>query len=573
MPDTRKLATIVALDVAGYSARTEDDEARATAEVAALRPVIEGIANAHGGRVFNTAGDGFMLEFSSSAGAVEAAFELAATCTPPVRVGVHLGDVAVMPNGDLLGHGVNIAARLMAKSDPGGVLVSGDVKRTIRGALGERLVSCGPLQLDKMAETIEAFALSGQPSDPTLKPVQRGDVPSLAVLPFANRSGVPEDDVFAEGMLEDVIVALSEGVNIRVLGSASTAHLHRGAIANFADVGRQLGVRYLLEGNVRRSGTNLRVTTQLLEAATGAVLSTGKFERPLSELAQLQEHLVLDVAGSLDAQVYSEEMKRSLKKPRDVTAWEALMRSFAARRRFDLASLTTVLIEAERAVRIAPDYGLAHAILADARAVRLILPGAKDDPKEIAGIRAMIERALALDPDHPMVLGIAGNALNYIGLPAEALRYTERAVRRAPASALAHYHHGIVCLHLGRQDEALLHLTAAERLLYGDNQLLWSVKLLLGSALIQVGRIAEAEVAFDELIALAPGPVGQHAWKAICCRRLGREDEARRHIQISQQQGEALAWLERFTEPSMPNGPTRDAIIADLRDLWAAAST
>src|SRR5215470_11434593 len=154
MPESRKLATIVALDVAGYSARTEADEARTTAEVAALRNMIEDIASRHGGRIFNTAGDGFMLEFGSSLAAVEAAFELAETCEPRVRVGVHLGDVAVQPNGDLLGHGVNVAARLMALAPPGGVLVSADVRRTIRGALGERFVSRGAMRLDKMSETL-----------------------------------------------------------------------------------------------------------------------------------------------------------------------------------------------------------------------------------------------------------------------------------------------------------------------------------------------------------------------------------------------------------------------------------
>jgi adenylate cyclase len=161
---SRKLATIVALDVAGYSARTEADEARTTAEVAALRKVIESIASRHGGRVFNTAGDGFMLEFGSSLSAVEAAIELAETCEPKVRVGVHLGDVVVQPNGDLLGHGVNVAARLMARSDPGSALVSGAVRQSIRGPITERLQSRGLLKLDKMAETIEAFALGSAAS-------------------------------------------------------------------------------------------------------------------------------------------------------------------------------------------------------------------------------------------------------------------------------------------------------------------------------------------------------------------------------------------------------------------------
>jgi TolB-like protein/class 3 adenylate cyclase len=574
----RRLATIVALDVAGYSARTEADEDKTATEVIALRSTIEGIAKAHAGRIFNTAGDGFMLEFGSSVAAVEAALALAEQCEPKVRVGVHLGDVVVQANGDLLGHGVNVAARLMAQSSPGSALISSAVRQTIRGPLGERLVSHGLLQLDKMSGSIEAFALTARTSGPpgieeTLKPGQRGDVPSLAVLPFANRSGLPEDDVFAEGMVEDLIMALSEGVNIRVLGSTSTAHLHKGATINFADVGRQLGVRYLLEGNVRRTGADLRVATQLLEAATGAVLSTGKFVRPLSELAQLQEQLVLDVAGNLDAQVFNEEMKRALKKPRDITAWEAVMRSSAARRRFDEPSIITVIAEAERAIRIAPDYGLAYAFLGDARAVRLYLPSGTEDAEEIARIRALIEHALALEPDHPFVLSSAGNALNFIGFPEEALPYTERAMRKAPASAMVHYCHGIVCLRLGRQEAAFAHINAAVRLLRGDNALLWTAKLALGSALIQAGRPDEAETVFDELIGLAPGQVGQHAWKAVCCRRLGREDEARRHMQISQRQGETLAWLERFTRPSMPEGPTRDGIIGDLRDLWAKAAS
>src|SRR2546421_743996 len=156
----RKLTTIVALDVAGYSARTEADEAKATAEVAALRRVIEEIAGPRGGRVFNTAGDGFMLEFASSLAAVEAALALAEQCTPKLRVGVHLSDVVVQPNGDLLGHGVNVAARLMARSDAGSALVSADVRRTIRGPLAERLVSRGQLPLDKMTERIEVVGLA-----------------------------------------------------------------------------------------------------------------------------------------------------------------------------------------------------------------------------------------------------------------------------------------------------------------------------------------------------------------------------------------------------------------------------
>src|SRR5262245_50174957 len=201
MPETRKLATIVALDVAGSSARTEADEGRATAEVAALRGVIDAIAARHGGRVFNTAGDGFMLEFGSSLAAVEAAIELAETCEPKVRVGVHLGDVVVQPNGDLLGHGVNVAARLMAQAAPGGALVSATVRQTIRGPAAERLQSRGHLKLDKMAETIEAFALRTSAATIVFAPARSAE-PILAVLPFDNLSDDKEMQFFSDGVSE-----------------------------------------------------------------------------------------------------------------------------------------------------------------------------------------------------------------------------------------------------------------------------------------------------------------------------------------------------------------------------------
>jgi adenylate cyclase len=219
--ESRRLATIVALDVAGYSARTEADEAKTTAEVMALRGVIEGIASAHGGRVFNTAGDGFMLEFGSSLAAVEAAFVLAEKCEPKVRVGVHLGDVVVQPNGDLLGHGVNVAARLMARSDPGSALVSADVRRTIRGPLAERLVSRESLQLDKMAETIEAFALLAGAPVAVAAPAKRGE-PLLAVLPFDNLSDDRELQFFSDGVSEEIIQRLSRGAGLKVIGRTSS---------------------------------------------------------------------------------------------------------------------------------------------------------------------------------------------------------------------------------------------------------------------------------------------------------------------------------------------------------------
>jgi adenylate cyclase len=329
---TRKLATIVALDVAGYSARTEADEARTIAQVTNLRPIIEGIAKAHGGRVFNTAGDGFMLEFGSAGSAVEAAIELAEECRPKVRVGVHIGDVTVQPNGDLLGHGVNVAARLMARSEPGKVTVSADVRRLIRGPLADQFVSRGPAQLDKMAETIEIFSLAAspaaaaqgaQPGRPAARtartawPTPRmaamvgvplvlvfvaallmtwgggdrttsadgGGVPSasIAVLPFESLSGEKDAGYFAAGIQDEILTRLAKIGSLKVISRTSTAQF-ASKPENLREIARQLGVATILEGSVQKLGNAVHVNVQLIKAETDEHLWAETYDRKLDDI-------------------------------------------------------------------------------------------------------------------------------------------------------------------------------------------------------------------------------------------------------------------------------------------------
>ena len=401
----------------------------------------------------------------------------------------------------------------------------------------------------------------------TLKPGQSGSAPSLAVLPFTNRSQLPEDDFFAEGMVEDVISALSQGVNVRVLGSTSTAHLRKGAATDLSAVGRQLGVRYLLEGNVRRVGANLRVATQLLEAATGEIVCTGKFDRPLTELAELQEELVTDIAASLDAQVYSLEMERALKKPSDITAWEAVARAWSAYRKWDTAALAEAIQEAERAIAIAPDYAPGHAMLAFALGnAYLVSP---DDPAETQRIRGIAERALALAPDDAMVLSYVGQALRLVGYPEEGERHTGRAVRKAPGSGMLHHLHGIVCVVLNRPEAALSHQQTAERLMPGSH-LMWAVKGWRSVAFQTLSRWEEADAAIDEALGHAPAIAINHVIKAQISMHLGRDAEARRHIETARRLGLDLAQAERFWRRIYPNSPTLEADIAIVRELYAA---
>ncbi|MBY0251975.1 MAG: TIR domain-containing protein, partial [Methylobacterium organophilum] len=402
----------------------------------------------------------------------------------------------------------------------------------------------------------------------TLKPGQSGSAPSLAVLPFTNRSHLPEDEVFAEGMVEDVTSALSQGVNVRVLGSTATANLSRAAITDLAALGRQLGVRYLLEGNVRRVGANLRVATQLLEAATGEILWTGKFDRPLAELAELQEELVTEIAASLDTQVYALEMERALKKPSDITAWEAVARAWSAYRKYDAATHVDGIAEARRAVAIAPDYAPGHAILASALA-NAYIAASPDDAAEVQRIRASVERALALAPDDVTVLSLVGFAVCFIGYPEEGERYTGRAVRKAPGSGIAHYIHGIACTMLHRPEDALSHLKTAERLMPAWH-MMWAVKLWQSGAYRELGRFAEAETAVDECISLNPTLGSNLVTKACLCLKLGRDAEARGHIETARRLGCDLAVAELYWRRILPNSPRLEDDIATIRALYAA---
>ncbi len=336
----RKLATIVALDVAGYSARTEADEAKTTAEVAALRTVIEAIADRHGGRVFNTAGDGFMLEFTSSLAAVEAALELAETCEPKVRVGVHLGDVVVQPNGDLLGHGVNVAARLMAKSDPGGALVSGAVRQTIRGPIAESLTSRGHIHLDKMAETIEAFAIGAATGEAAIAAARRpigfalpklqaptwtlmaafgvaavvaiaavvmltsqvGNVApsdkSIAILPFENRSQGQADSEYGDWLSELISGLLGKASGLKVI-SQTSASVFKGKRVAMPDIGKQLGVALVLEGSLRSEGEDIQISAQLYNAATETQLWSEKYDRKTDNALGVQSEVAAKVAAGI----------------------------------------------------------------------------------------------------------------------------------------------------------------------------------------------------------------------------------------------------------------------------------
>jgi TolB-like protein len=392
-----------------------------------------------------------------------------------------------------------------------------------------------------------------------------GDMPTLAVLPFVNRSCVDDDEVFADGMVEDIIAALAQGAGVRILGSTATARLKAVAITDLEAIGRQLGVDYLLEGSVRRVGANLRVATQVLKAAGGEVVWSGRFDRPLAELAALQEELVLDVAAALGAQVMAAEMTRALAKPAGLTAWEARVRVLALLRNMDGPNLVRAASDAQKLIDIAPEQGAGYALLAVTKGL-IYFVSSPDDPDAERRIRELFDRAIDLSPDDPAVATQGAFCYCCIGAPEEGLPYGLNAVRKWPGNGIAHHGAAVASSMLNRTAEALAHCEAAERLMPG---LPWAhyAASWRGNTLVRAGRIEDAQAAYDHCLALNPHywPAWQH--KAVHSWRQGRRDEARSIFRRLKDNGNwpphRDAWLRRVFVGS----PYLDDILAAVRVL------
>lgn len=356
------------------------------------------------------------------------------------------------------------------------------------------------------------------------KPVaRRGGRPSIAVLPFANRSGEKADEAFALGMVEDVIAALSLTPGLKVIARSATA-VYRKNASDLRAIGRELGVRYVLEGNVRRVDDDLRVTVQLVEAETGAILWTQKYDRPLKELAYLQEDLVTELAAQLGMEVQRVEMEKALKKPGDLTAWEALIRSWAAYSRFGLESLPVAVAEARKAVEIDPDYALAHATLAMGLGLTHVYFGAKD-PAVAREASQHIDRALVIDSNSATVLSLVANACMSLRRWDESLTYAERAVELNPNVANARQVLAFDYLHFNRPKDALVQLEAEQQLAPRGFTSYLSI-LYRAAAFILMDDLETALKITDQALALAPTYAIALSQKAFLCAMMGRRPEA-----------------------------------------------
>mgnify|MGYP001224395305 CR=1 FL=1 len=452
----RKLAAIMSIDVAGYSAMSEVDETEALALVTRVRAVIDAIVQSHGGRVFNTAGDGFMLEFASAAGALSAAELLwGGVERQRVRVGVHVGDVMITKSGDLLGHSVNVAARLQQLANPGAVVVSMDVRRAVRGKLAQRLHPAGAVHLDKMSETIDIFTLEAIAAARTRN---RKPEAVLAVLPFDNESYAAEMNYFSDGVADEIISTLLRQSKIKVIGRIS-AFQFRGERKHQAAA--ELKASHVLDGSVRLSGDRMRVSVQLIEAATGVALWSERYDGDRNNAFALEDEIAAKVAGSLRRSLAQSDRASN---PIDPAAYDLFLRARQIWLMMSDIEEDQAAVLLERCVAIAPDFADAWAVLASVRA--LLLPRDRDvigTPAHDAALDAA-KRALELDPDCAQGFAALSLLKPAFGAYADKLALVNKALKHTPNDPSLHVARAAWLYSVGRLRDAARALEIASLL-------------------------------------------------------------------------------------------------------------
>ncbi len=391
---------------------------------------------------------------------------------------------------------------------------------------------------------------------------ERGEPPSLAVLPFTNRSGLPEDEAFADGMVEDVVAALAFSPDLKVL-AAGAASAWRGKAFDLREVGQTLGVRYVLEGNVRRIGHTLRVTAQLSEAESGAVLWMQKFDQPLAELAALQEQLVTAVAAHLHIKVRILEGERALKATGELTVHQILLRAESMLQ----GRLAGAIAEARRAVEIAPDHGLAHAVLASGLGMQLLEAGG-DDPALQEEILPVVGRALALSPNDPAAIWRCASALVFVGRPDDARHHIDRVLALTPDNAMAFHVLSLIHIRLGQGDEALTSLDSWERLAPGSRLLFVSLHLKALAHFLR-GAQAAAIDAIDRAFRLNPQYSMTLLTRAALKTLAGAADDAResvRTLRLAEPMAQPELFENRATMIVAPWAAT--ALNKAFRKVW-----
>jgi adenylate cyclase len=483
----RRLAAVLMADVVGYSRLMEADE---VGTLAALKErqtsVVEPTIRARGGRIVKVMGDGMLIEFGSAVNAVASALELqqksaeANALLPEgsrivLRIGINLGDV-IGEGTDIYGEGVNIAARLESLAEPGGLCISGKVHDEVDGKLDCIIEDMGEQAVKNISRPVRAYRLRmGKPVPGAAiegASLSLPNLPSIAVLPFQNMSGDPEQEYFADGMVEDITTALSRFRWLFVI-ARNSSFTYKGRPVDVKQVGRELGVRYVLEGSVRKAGNRVRITGQLIDASTGAHLWADRFDGDLADIFELQDRVTSSVVGTIAPKLEQAEIERSKRKPTEsLDAYDYFLRGMAAFHQFTKDANTEALEMFTRAFGRDPKFAAAYGMAARCYVQRKGF-GWVDDPKhEVAEAERLARRAAELGPDDAVALSTAGFALCIVvGEVSDGSALIDRALALNPNLGWVWHVSAIAKACLGEHETALEHAGRAMRLSPQDPQM------------------------------------------------------------------------------------------------------
>jgi TolB-like protein/tetratricopeptide (TPR) repeat protein len=473
----RRLTAILAADVAGYSRLTGlDEEGTHTQLQDHLRSLVDPKIAEHRGRVVKNTGDGLLAEFSSVVDAVRCAVDVQRGMAErnaeipqekriEFRIGINVGDVMI-DHGDIFGDGVNVAARLEGVAEPGGICISDDALRQVRGKLELITEDMGEQSLKNIAHPIRVYRVRPSGTAATTRPsLPLPDKPSIAVLPFQNMSGDPEQDYFADGTVEEIITALSRFRHLFVI-ARNSSFTYKGRAVDVKQVGRELGVRYVLEGSVRKSANRVRITGQLVDALTGAHLWADRFDGGLEDIFDLQENVTASVVGAIAPKLEEAEIERAKRKPTEsLDAYDYFLRGMASFHQFSRDANAEALRLFYQAVNLDHDFASAYGMAAWCYVQRRDAGWVTNRRQEIAETARLARRAAELGRNDAVALGTGGIALTFVvGELNEGSAMIERALELNPNLATTWLFSGWQRICLGEPDVAIKHLARAIRL-------------------------------------------------------------------------------------------------------------
>ncbi|MGO4526338.1 adenylate/guanylate cyclase domain-containing protein [Microvirga sp. 2MCAF35] len=469
----RRLAAILAADVAGYARLVEADEVGTLRILTAHRAIMDGLIAENGGRIANTAGDSILAEFPSAVDAVQCAVEIQerlglepGSQTLRFRIGVHVGDVMVR-DGDLLGEGVNVAARLQQLAHPGSVCASETAYHYVRKLLPLAFSDLGPQRVKNMEEPVRAYSLKTDPVASTgsdhAKPLPLPDKPSIAVLPFTNLSEDPQQEYFADGLVEDIITGLSRVRSFFVI-ARNSSFTYKGRAVDVRQVSRELGVHYVLEGSIRKAGTRVRIAGQLIDGVTGHHVWADRFDGDMSDIFELQDRVTESVVGAVEPSIRLEEIRQAHSKPTtSVTAYDLYLRALPCFYKMTREGFADVRRLTNEALSIDPGFTLAKALGAYIRSISV--SQCWHEPDDIRVAIRMAREVMAEARDDPTSLRFAAQVLAYSAKDYDAaLNAIERSLYLNPNSAQSYTSSGWVNTHASRPLVAIDHFHKAMRL-------------------------------------------------------------------------------------------------------------